>query len=72
MSSHPAPQRISSLASQAFWLLTAKTIGFAFTIILPLLLVRVLTQYTYGQYRQIFILVNAATMVLPLSIPMSA
>lgn len=62
----------ASLASQAFWLLFAKTLGFAFTVVLPLILVRALDQHTYGQYRQIFLLITTAGMLLPLGVPFSA
>lgn len=60
------------LASQAFWLLIAKTLGFVLTLPLPLLVVRALDQYTYGQYRQVFILLNTCVMLLPLSVSFSA
>ena len=65
------PRRIS-LASQAFWLLFAKTLAFGFTFLLPLLLVRVLSQDVLGQYRQIFLLVTTSGSVLPLGMTMTA
>ena len=65
------PRRIS-LASQAFWLLFAKTLGFGFTFLLPLLLVRVLSQDVLGQYRQIFLLVTTSGSVLSLGMTMTA
>lgn len=37
-----------SLTAQAFWLLVAKTIGFGLTIVLPLVLVRTLSQADFG------------------------
>jgi len=62
----------ASLTSQAFWLLFAKTLGFAFTVVLPLILVRALDQVTYGQFRQLFLVINTAGMILPLGVPFSA
>jgi O-antigen/teichoic acid export membrane protein len=62
----------ASLKSQVFWLLVAKTAGFVLSLLLPLLLVRVLDQFRYGQYRQIFVLVNTAMSLLPLGVSFSA
>lgn len=62
----------ASLKSQAFWLLIAKTAGFVLSLLLPLLLVRVLDQFRYGQYRQIFVLVNTAMSLLPIGFSFSA
>jgi O-antigen/teichoic acid export membrane protein len=67
-----AVKKESSLASRAFWLMFAKTLGFAFTFILPPLLVRHLTQSEYGLFKQIFLVVGTAIAVLPLNFGMSA
>jgi O-antigen/teichoic acid export membrane protein len=61
-----------SLTTQAFWLLAAKTAGFALTIALPLVLVRALRQEEFGLYRQAFLVVGTALTVLPLGFGMSA
>jgi O-antigen/teichoic acid export membrane protein len=73
MTSPAGAQRTpDSLRSQVFWLLVARILGFAFTLVLPLLLVRLLDQSTYGQYRQIFVLIQTAVNILPFSVPFSA
>lgn len=65
----PRPQ---SLKSQSAWLLFAKVVGFAFSFLLPLLVVRFLSQENVGVYRQAFQVVVNLAAVLPLGIPMSA
>ena len=50
-----APQR-PSLTVQTAWLLAAKTIGFAVSFAVPLLMVRVLSQNDFGLYKQVFLL----------------
>ena len=62
----------SSLATRAFWLMFAKTLGFAFTFALPPLLVRHLTQSEYGLFKQVFLVVGTAVAMLPLGFGMSA
>ncbi|HKG14625.1 MAG TPA: oligosaccharide flippase family protein [Pyrinomonadaceae bacterium] len=62
----------TSLTARAFWLMFAKTLGFAFTFLLPPLLVRRLSQTDYGLFKQIFLVVNTAMTVLPLGFGMSA
>lgn len=62
----------TSLTTRAFWLMFAKTLGFAFAFALPPLLVRRLTQTEYGLFKQIFLVVGTAVMVLPLGFGMSA
>jgi O-antigen/teichoic acid export membrane protein len=54
------------------WLTFAKTAGFAFSIALPLLLVRRLDRVEYGLYKQVFLLATTAMTVLPLGVPNSA
>ncbi len=61
-----------SLKAQSTWLLFAKVVGFAFTFLLPLLIVRFLSQDKVGTYRQIFQLVGNLTIVLSLGVSMSA
>src|SRR5208282_6445174 len=61
-----------SLAWRVSWLTFAKTVGFAFSMALPLLLVRRMDREQYGLYKQAFLLVTTAMTVLPLGVPMSA
>src|SRR5262245_6685078 len=65
-------ERTASLSTQAFWLLVAKTVGFAMTMALPLVLVRSLSQADFGSYKQAFLIVGTAMTVLPLGFGMSA
>lgn len=62
----------TSLTTRAFWLMFAKTLGFAFAFLLPPLLVRRLTQTEYGLFKQIFLVVGTAVTLLPLGFGMSA
>ncbi|MBS1794817.1 MAG: oligosaccharide flippase family protein [Acidobacteria bacterium] len=61
-----------SLKSQSAWLLFAKVVGFVFSFLLPLLIVRFLTQDKVGVYRQVFQVVVNAVAILPLGVSMSA
>lgn len=62
----------ASLKSQSAWLLFAKLVGFGFSFLLPLMIVRFLTQDKVGLYREAFqVIVNAAA-ILPLGFSMSA
>jgi O-antigen/teichoic acid export membrane protein len=61
-----------SLTTQALWMMVAKTIGFALSVALPLLLVRRLSQEDLGLYKQVFLIVVMAMNVLPLGFGMSA
>ena len=58
-----------SLTWRVSWLTFAKTVGFAFSIALPLLLVRRLDREQYGLYKQAFLVVTTAMTVLPLGRP---
>ncbi len=62
----------TSLAKSASWLMIAKTVGFIASIALPLLVVRRLSPYDVGLYKQVFLIVNTAVNVLPLGFFMSA
>jgi FkbM family methyltransferase len=69
----PAPKpEMASLREQSAWLLMAKIIGFAFSFMLPLVIVRHLTQDAVGHYREAFQVVMNATTILPMGISMSA
>lgn len=61
-----------SLKSQSAWLLFAKTTGFAFSFLLPLLIVRFLSQAEVGVYRQVFLVIANANAILPLGVAVSA
>src|SRR5258708_5672818 len=61
-----------SLRSQSAWLLTAKIIGFGFSFVLPLLIVRILTQDDVGHYREAFQVITNGVIILPLGFSMSA
>lgn len=61
-----------SLKQQSAWLLAAKIIGFAFSFMLPLLIVRYLEQEQVGHYREAFQVITNAVIILPLGFSMSA
>jgi O-antigen/teichoic acid export membrane protein len=61
-----------SLTARALWLMCAKTLAFAFSFALPLLLVRRLDQHEFGLYKQVFLVVSTAVALLPLGFAMSA
>ncbi len=65
-------EKTQSLKSQSAWLLTAKIIGFSFSFVLPLLIVRALTQEHVGLYRESFQVIMNAIIILPLGFSMSA
>jgi O-antigen/teichoic acid export membrane protein len=69
---NPAPTSTDSLTSRASWLTLAKTIGFVFSIVLPLLVARRMDPDQVGVYKQVFLIVNTAVVVLPLGFGMSA
>ena len=50
----------------------AKTLAFAFSFALPVLLVRRLSQQEFGLYKQVFLFVGTAFSLLPLGVGMSA
>jgi len=53
-------------------MMCAKTLAFAFSFALPLLLVRWLSQTQFGVYKQVFLFVNTSFALLPLGVGMSA
>jgi len=63
---------LPSLKSQSAWLLFAKVVGFVFSFLLPLLVVRFLTQENVGIYRQVFQVIATTVAILPLGVSMSA
>jgi O-antigen/teichoic acid export membrane protein len=67
-----AASKSESLTWRVCWLTVAKTAGFAFSLALPLLLVRRMDPEQYGLYKQVFLVVTTAMIVLPLGFQMSA
>lgn len=65
-------QNKPSLSNQSIWLLFGKVVGFALSILLPPLTVRYLTQDEVGVYRQTFLVITNAVVILPLGFSMSA
>src|SRR5688572_23961724 len=61
-----------SLKQQSAWLLAAKVLAFGFSFILPLLIVRYLTQENVGLYRESFQVITNAVIILSLGFSMSA
>lgn len=68
----PAQERSGSLTMRAALYMFAKTVAFLFSFILPLLLVRRLSQHEFGLYKQVFLVVGTALNILPLGVGMSA
>jgi O-antigen/teichoic acid export membrane protein len=62
----------ASLASQGAWLILARVVGFAFAFILPLVIVRRLSQEAVGVYRQSFQLAGDAAAILSFGLNLSA
>ena len=54
------------MASLVVWLVFAKSLAFVVSLILPLLLVRRLSQSEFGSYKQAFLVIGTAISVLPL------
>ncbi len=65
-------QGAGSLVTRAAWILFAKTVAFALSFVLPLLLVRRLSQHEFGLYKQVFLVIGTALTMLPLGFGMSA
>jgi len=65
-------QKKDSLTRQSALILIAKIAGFALSFLLPLLIARILTQEEVGVYRQVFLVVMNAVVILPLGFSMSA
>lgn len=60
------------MTRSTFWFAAAKTAGYGLTIVLPLLLVRVLTQFEFGLYKQAFQVTQTAARLLPFGMGLSA
>jgi O-antigen/teichoic acid export membrane protein len=68
----PSERQEASLTRSALWIAAAKTLAFAFGVVLPVLLVRQLSIGEFGHYRQVFLAVNTAVAILPLGFAMNA
>ncbi len=68
----PVTPKGGSLTAHVSWLMFAKTIGFAFNLALPMVLVRRLDQAQFGVYKQLFLVIGTSVTVLPLGFAMSA
>lgn len=62
----------ASLTARAFLLMFAKGTAYILGFALPLLLVRRMSQYEFGLYKQVFLIVSTALTVLPLGFSLSA
>ena len=62
----------TALTQRATLLLLARVVAFAVSIALPLLLVRYLSQHSFGIYKQVFLVVNSAMIYLPLGFGMTS
>jgi O-antigen/teichoic acid export membrane protein len=67
-----ADREAQSLTARAFLLMFAKGTAYVLGFALPLLLVRRLSQYEFGLYKQAFLIVSTALTVLPLGVSLSA
>src|SRR5882724_4255412 len=70
MGDHEQPKY--SLTAMAAWSMIARTLAFACSFALPLLLVRRLSRQDFGLYKQVFLLALTAINTFPLGIDMSA
>ena len=61
-----------SLTLRTSWLVVGRTVAFAFSAAIPMLLVRRMPQHEFGLYKQIFLIVNSAVTLLPLGFGMTA
>jgi O-antigen/teichoic acid export membrane protein len=68
----PIPKQPPRISVQAFWLAVAKFVATLFTIGLPILLVRLLSQSEYGVFKQAFLFAGTAANVAALGVGMSA
>ncbi|MFZ0707251.1 MAG: oligosaccharide flippase family protein [Candidatus Korobacteraceae bacterium] len=67
-----APRTHPRLAVQAFWLTFAKFISAVLNILIPVLLVRILSQHDFGVYKQVFLFLGTTTSFAAFSVGVSA
>jgi O-antigen/teichoic acid export membrane protein len=68
----PSVSRRHSLTTQAFWLLAAQTAGYFFSMVFPLVVVRLFSQAEYGTYKQAYLAVGHGQMILGMGFALSA
>jgi O-antigen/teichoic acid export membrane protein len=68
----PVKRTHPRLAVQAFWLTFAKFVATIFSMLLPILLVRILSQHEFGVYKQVFLFAGTATNFASFSVAVSA
>jgi O-antigen/teichoic acid export membrane protein len=66
------PKESMSLTARVSWIMFARTLSFALNFVLPLLIVRRLSQTDFGLYKQVFLFLGSALTFLPLGVGMSA
>jgi O-antigen/teichoic acid export membrane protein len=62
---------VTSLSDRAGFLVVANLVKYAVAFIMPMVLVRLLSQSDYGSYQQMILISTAATGVMTLGLPMS-
>jgi len=67
-----APRTHPRLAVQAFWLTFAKFISAILNILMPVVLVRILSQHDFGVYKQVFLFVGTTSSFAAFSVGVSA
>jgi O-antigen/teichoic acid export membrane protein len=72
VSREPAVKTVPGLSLQAFWLIVARGIGFAFTLALPIVLTRIFTENQFGAYKLAFIVVSTVTTLVSFGFANSA
>jgi O-antigen/teichoic acid export membrane protein len=61
-----------SMTQRAAWLIIAKTLAFVSSFMLPLILVRQMSQAEFGLYKQAFLVAGTVVTIFPLGFAMSA
>ena len=61
-----------SMTERAVWLIAAKTLAFASSFLLPVILVRQMSLAEFGLYKQAFLIAATAITIFPLGFAMSA
>ena len=68
----PRVSRRYSLTTQAFWLLAAQTAGYFFSMVFPLVVVRLFSQSEYGTYKQAYLAIGHGQTILGMGFSLSA
>ena len=67
-----SPSSEGSLTQRAVWLIAAKTLAFASSFLLPVILVRQMNLTEFGLYKQAFLITGTVVTIFPLGFAMSA